>query len=574
MSLSFYEMMCGDPDLFDNDEESIEEIDDLSLSSILQAADFYEPIDLSSGSFISDAIDKLDVRFWDDLDVRNILIMAGTGTGKSTFCYTTLAEIAQEQYKKVLFLTPRNFLTEQVRVEINKIREFRKNNIDVFNYHAIAPLTDEELRIMSAEYKYVILDECHFFESDSSFNNKTDKILEKILKINATNIFMSATPGKLFNSHIVEGGHRHKIYKFVKEQTVPKKLYMSFDSASRDRLINQCIRAGQKAFIFIDSARLAYKVYKQYEDKASFVCSEYNKEYAKYMNLEDKNYFIKTNKIPKDILITTSVLSTGVNLKDENLGLVYIDSLSPSEVKQAIGRDRLGISQVVLANQNKKRIAANRRMDLKRLDVAYKYTKQMTVIMDPNNINRTCLYNEFLDRYGSDLITKYPNMFSINKDNTLSLNDSSKLAAKMRVKDYDIMLREDYMGFIKNHLLREYNIDLLRIETDLKIKEQQHAYKVADKYIGKRFYGKEKEKIINDFNFIDKQKNRQIRGRQTINRELEELTNGIYSLIDKRDTKRRKYNKKNPNYGKTYWTIKKNKNDLSIKNKLKNMNKK
>ena len=151
----------------------------------------------STRQYVSDVITKEEVDKWKIQD--KILITAGTGTGKTYFCKTILSNITRKSNKKILIVSNRTLLKEQIRQDTFKDRDI----IDVVSYQSI-----EERYIQSAgnlpedlysEYLFIFFDEFHYVYSDSEFRMETEYTMFMIEAIkNSIMIFATATPQILY----------------------------------------------------------------------------------------------------------------------------------------------------------------------------------------------------------------------------------------------------------------------------------------------------------------------------------------------------------------------------------------
>lgn len=97
----------------------------------------------------------------------NVMILAGTGKGKSHFIKTVLNRHCRNTKKRVLLLTNRDILKEQVRKDLGL-----NTIITVTNYQKIESMILDDKSFN--RYDYIVMDEAHYFFTDASFNIKTD----------------------------------------------------------------------------------------------------------------------------------------------------------------------------------------------------------------------------------------------------------------------------------------------------------------------------------------------------------------------------------------------------------------
>lgn len=151
--------------------------------------------------FISEYIGE-DYQTWKPGDV--IIINAQTGMGKTYFVLKTLLPYVAQKEEMLLYLSNRNALRDQVELAYDPEL---KENICVMNYQKFQGLrlsgnglTDEERNV--ANCGYFVMDEAHYFLSDSAFNGNIERSLTRIRgqKGKAVLIFITATPEYLMLS--------------------------------------------------------------------------------------------------------------------------------------------------------------------------------------------------------------------------------------------------------------------------------------------------------------------------------------------------------------------------------------
>lgn len=135
-----------------------------------------------------------DSYFWSKGDF--IFLNAPTGMGKSKFIRTTIFQYAMVRDEKVLFLTNRTLLFEQIANDTcNEIGNRAGGNICVTTYQKLEQMHAKGIKQFLKGFKYVVCDEAHYFLSDSLFNTQTCRSFQPIIEasINNVTIFMSAT---------------------------------------------------------------------------------------------------------------------------------------------------------------------------------------------------------------------------------------------------------------------------------------------------------------------------------------------------------------------------------------------
>lgn len=265
-----------------------------------------------------------------------IFITAGTGVGKSYFIENTLDEYCIDNRKKILYLTNRNILKEQVKKDLENF-----TNITVLNYQKIEEFILNH--VYFDNYDYVVCDEAHYFFTDSSFSSKTDLFFKMMLSDNSIcKILMTATPQIL--NHYFDKKDIHINYKYeLKTNYNYINEIVAFDTWETVESIIEEIPKDEKILLF-GGTKKVYEISKKYN--GAFICSENNKDgFYKYVkgtkNEEEKNNIIENGKFENHLLCCTTVLDNGINIKDKEVKHIIIDILDRDELIQCLGRKRI-----------------------------------------------------------------------------------------------------------------------------------------------------------------------------------------------------------------------------------------
>lgn len=348
-----------------------------------------------------------------------VFISAPTGTGKTYFVFNTLLSYAKETGRKILYLVNRTMLKEQLEKEISK-RPFNEQIIRVELYQTIEnclcslcrdnygfyqPKDGNQpmLQELAGEYSYVVCDECHYFLTDSNYNTNTwlsyqwvqECLGEKI------RIFLSATISDI-KKHILEDNEKYRysktnIYGFHANNTMadrvlnnnrnfyeydldPDYSYIKIEVINkRDKIIDLVCEGKKKWLIFVDSISVGKEIQKAIksrlrqeiaalddpdvadDNEVVFLSSGYKREDrdASAEVLSIKN----TDAQSARILITTSVMDNGVNLKDRQLKNLVIFADNETEFIQMLGRRREDGNQINLYILRRERDYFRRRRD-------------------------------------------------------------------------------------------------------------------------------------------------------------------------------------------------------------------
>lgn len=265
-----------------------------------------------------------------------ILVRSQTGTGKTYWAQNTIYEYCKKNNYKCLLFSNRVVLKEQNE----KSLEGKDDVFEMVNYQNISekiyggiPLSD-----VYNGYDVILMDEVHFFLEDAPFNRKTDLLLRslKFIYPNKLIILLTATPQMLFTYK----SKYDKVYNFPDDYSYINKVLFYKKDEAIERLVSN-LPDGEKAIYFARSAEDAYELSKKFVGKSSFVCSPEKKAYGK---LSDKNtikQIVKDTKFSTTLLCSTKLLDTGINIEDENLKTIIIESSDPINIIQSVGRKRV-----------------------------------------------------------------------------------------------------------------------------------------------------------------------------------------------------------------------------------------
>lgn len=345
---------------------------------------------------------------------RNILITAPIETGKTNFIYENL--LYDQDVNSVVMLSNRALLKEQTRQELDIRRRWHKagegraycyqlignvlsednDRIKFFNeqFKEDNELTDEELeeiykqieqfvKVDIKEVNYLILDEAHYFTSDSVFNKKTAEEFEYLHKeCKGVKLYMTATPEAFVDAvkiyekrNNIKGKDRLIILEQLKQVTesdLEDFEYITADEEATDlmrhvkehyefRFIHEADREAflreqvkisnpnNKMIYFTTNKIRGYGIAQQaegmtYRDNTAkggaFICSLYDGNFKDTISMEERERIIQKERFNSDVLATTAVLDNGVNIKDDNVKRVIIDYVDAGEVVQMLGRVR------------------------------------------------------------------------------------------------------------------------------------------------------------------------------------------------------------------------------------------
>lgn len=281
---------------------------------------------------------------------------------------------------------------------------FNFGPVTVCSYHQLW----EKQLFHRHHYKYVVCDECHFFTNDSTFNPNTDAILRYIVEEcqSSIRIYMSATIDTVIDPiireeyrmveemvHKVEDSCRayyeNPIRRFNAQQALVGYSVDSFCTSSVDSIVDQFRRENglkiryyhflrhydqvdhvywfsymneavskiladkdrsHKWLFFVQDSKVGERVsadFNKNERKSTFLSRKRVDEMEDVKKAYDA--IVANEHFKDDVLVTTSILDNGINIKscpngDRVVGVV-IDSFKKDQFIQMLGRVRVGEDQ-------------------------------------------------------------------------------------------------------------------------------------------------------------------------------------------------------------------------------------
>lgn len=431
-----------------------------------------------------------EIESWKNGDI--VTINAGMNTGKSHFVKHRLTIYAKQKGKKILMLVPRIDILDEFKREIES--EGKQDIIDVRTYQSMEMDLIKNKDTFLNEYAYIVNDEFHYYINDASFGDSTDLSLDAVLKCSsAVKIFMSATGNDIVRYlKAIEKIEIKKEYVIDANYDYIRDIKFYEKDETVEDMLNHWIETGEKAIIFIYSAKKAYNLYKKFKEYSAFNCSKYNKDYAKYISVEEKDRILSENKFETQFLITTSAMDAGVNIWDNELVNVVVDIKDPVTLIQCVGRKRVKYTNEYI-NLYVKNVCGKRLGGMKS-----KLTSDLTMA-------------DFLKKNGIDAFeVEYHRKFDKNSiiyidrksEDVYQINKLKYVKAKMDLVWCGSLISRGKYAY------REYILELFKKATDKIVtfereKEEDKIGAFLEANKGKYIYGDLKEELINVLNLKD-----------------------------------------------------------------------
>lgn len=463
---------------------------------------------MENKKYISELITEEEISKWKQGEFINII--AGTGKGKSHFVKNTLYGYCLENNKKALMLLPRKTTKNQFQSELVK-NEKLDGTIKFMSYQSIESFCEKNVMSMDLDvYDYIICDESQYFFADSSFNIKTDLSLNSIINSKAIKIFMSAD-GYLTSVYLKDiKGLEVKDYDFGSKLTKISSMKFFDKEETIEVLIDKFLSSSEynKAIIFYNNVKKANELYKKYKDVATFCCSDSNKEYADVNEYEIAK-IINKEKFDSRLLITTSCLDVGLNIKDNLVTDMIIANVNdPLTVKQMIGRKRLlnneyGLT-VYIQNISGQKIGGYYSTMVNKLNKGEDFKKVMNKEMSLMSFNSK--YMKKLDKYNIVYnITLDENGTSKQVLNELAFYNCRRLKYSYE-RINQLSKKYKKRGFAV-YICQEFGIDFGDIIGNLFIKEDENIEsgvtleQYLDSIVDKRLDKEQQKQLVNRIDY-------------------------------------------------------------------------
>lgn len=322
--------------------------------------------------FISDLIN--DYQQWYGGD--RVFIQTSPGSGKTSFILEKLSKYAMREGTEVLLLVNRKILKLQIKQVLARehgIESMTDEEIEgIDNFAGITVKSYQEIQekikkdspllvdLSMKRYRYIVLDECHYFLQDSLFNRNIQYLLFGLLHWrNSVLVFMSATMdevkpflmGKLglgrqpFKTlYSVEGRSsaayldgfqfQHRIFNYEIKADFRIQSIRYFEELEE---LTKRINADdtiEKWLVFVNSKKEAERIKKGLTCNFAYLDAEIMNENPVIEKI------VKEEKYEEKVLITTQVLDNGINLVDRNLKNIVLLTTEKTEFIQMLGRKR------------------------------------------------------------------------------------------------------------------------------------------------------------------------------------------------------------------------------------------
>lgn len=347
--------------------------------------------------YLSEVIKEHKSEIFDNNNL--VLITAGVGAGKNTWVQKELTKDLKDD-ETILLITSRKMITEQslndsafcdnLKIAIENhyhyVTTFHKLVSLIFNGSQINKKNFKKLE--SLNYKYIVIDEVHSLFADSGFANATyyfSIFINWLLNQEKKIICMSATTKELAPYFRKFGNI--KSFDFTNEcyNVKPKKVEIT-NLSNAKKLLSQANEENKMLYMANSATKICtqfvpdlIKNHNVKEENIGILISDtaYNsqkqttqKEVKNILNNMHtiNNYIVENEAFPENIniIIATSKIREGINLKDSKIKAMFCESHNPIDIIQFSGRYRKEIENYYIIDDSYNQISAR---DIEQLNI-------------------------------------------------------------------------------------------------------------------------------------------------------------------------------------------------------------
>lgn len=482
--------------------------------------------------YVTDVIGE-EYKKWNKGDI--IKIKTQTGSGKSYFIKNTLIPYIDEINNlkifndfKVLILTNRIALSRQTKndllkkynmqipsnlKDLDKIKQVK--NITLMNYQSLNECIMNESNFNVNYYDYIICDEIQYIFEDSFTGNTELALNELIYKSNkeSIKIFMSATMEQLDN---MINKSNCRIWEYDTNRDYSYLIPHTY--SKQEQLIKQIDddKSKDKWLIFVASIQKGKDLLKELQEKNIDAVMIYKGRRDK-KSRDEFNNIITKEKFSCKVLITTKLLDNGVNIMDDKVKNIVVNSWSRENLIQSIGRVRFKNLKEAY-NINLYLDEKTHKQVWSKLNATNKTLKHFELLIaDKNECNK-----KFRNK-----LNQLPNGIHLDKNNQF-IFDKVTYANLLKTKIEMTNLEKDFnsISYINKQLswLGINDKEIIRLE-EIQAKQtndeiEEYIKSLIDKPLGKQ----QREELIQMINLRDA-RGRQQKTLKTINAYLQENYN-------------------------------------------------
>lgn len=400
---------------------------------------------------VSDNISEKTVTDFKDeiLSNKRVLLNAPLGSGKTYFAYSVLPSLGN-----TLFITSRSIIKKST--SNNARGYFDAPDSDFRDYDNLTVWHQWDIKNNTFninEFKYVVIDEIHSITADSTFTDAANHVslLITTLPPEITLIMTSACADRVkdFITDVLKVPVNYiDLYGKVREVTPKSTNKITFKHA-KSKLLEA--NKNNKMLYFCETTTNAYELEKELKSKwkraIAITSKPENRLIDKGSDEEVKRfkYLSEFEKFPDDIdiIITTSKLREGLNLKGSNVKTVMTELKDWVSLKQCSGRVRDGVDEYLIITDRGNHEPVLDKSKLKTVD---SYLGFINYVINPKKLSQIPLSDDNLQKFIAGIKKNYDNLILCNNGrffkniNMLYENDLRRHEFAAMRKDIDSYL--------------------------------------------------------------------------------------------------------------------------------------
>lgn len=423
----------------------------------------------------------------------NYLIGSEMGSGKNYWMRHILLQFAIENSKRVLIVAHRTAIKEQQYAYLRDLqdecmRAFKADTFKIKSYQELENIIKKKEFFKLDKYDYIICDECHYLTKDSDMSPKTAYSYEWLNNNNiAIKIFLTGT---------------YDSFSYLSWKTPMKQLkYADYYNNNIDELyfyknreylkpmIEEKIVNGEKVLMIVGDKNIGSNFKSNVNAKSYFITTN-NKSSKEFLSIVENNTFTS------DLLVSTSLICEGVEIKNTEVKTVIVDGIDDLElIAQSPARIR-DKNVILFINKPSHQKIINRYIKCRDLLERIEEFEELGYI----EYAETYGY-ETIERSHKFLITETViNHETQRKELILKLNPCAVANIQYHFDMYEKIME---VGFEK--ALSEYFPNVIGYNYDELIKQDVITQSILEDFLDRRLFKEEQEKLkgllLREYNF-------------------------------------------------------------------------
>lgn len=440
-----------------------------------------------------------------------ILITAGVGAGKNTWIQKCLTK-ELHGFEKILFITSRKLIKEQMLKDINFSNEYivcKNYGLNyVITHHSLkeffrSPEALEKLNELG--FRYIVIDEVHSLIADAGYTDTAFYLYSLLQYYHAHGIkiiCLSATTKNVlpFFEHFKNFKH----FDFTDEcKNVKPKSIKVISKAKAFQLLSQANSENKMIYMANSVTDICNSYYKKLikdfnvdTSSIGIIISDSRCKTEKSNTKNDKlklclnnmpflvDYIVKQETLPENIniVLATSRIREGINIKDDNITAMFCEAHDIIDIAQFSGRYRGNLETLYIIHDTK---AHYRKEDIENLELEYNFLSSFELV----NIN---IYSSILLYKATGIKTPYLNDKNYNYYNSsITSLPTDLLEEKISFLETGNKSEKQILDFDQKYYLKAFNNFQKYIQQKYPLLEYNIILQKYELYLAKYYYIKE-----------------------------------------------------------------------------------